>query len=617
MQKEKLGRSIKTTIRLMGGLAAIGAAILIAISWPESSPPEMTVAGDDSRSTPASAAVAIIDTVNRASGQGRGAHGVDGRPGGYRATDEVPVDAESLSGYASNVHPAPASTNSRVASVTPSRHAGNSDSPQSAQSDDPVRTRRADPDEADRTDDFLDNRATHSISGRVLDDQGRPLGGIEIIAAASRLFGNWPSDVAPTAQMRHRARSDPGGRYRFDALPDGEYRIQTVPTSRYPSSQIAVRAGVDFADLVLVGQRQVRISGSVTSVAMGPVEGVLVVPTIPGERGSYSRADGTFELAVTMKQSARGFAVRAQHVDYREQQLTFRDRDFETDTMFLDIVLEPIAALTVVTGSLTGSDGVPATGRFLQLRSSLTRQIYTSSTDTDGRFTLVGVETSDDYTLVIPGDERYGDFQMAAISVPAEGLALDLILEPAATGGIYGVMQTPDGAPLANFTLTLRRDAPPYHSRRVTSDGTGSFVVRGLPAGRIVLESRSYPRLVVSGVDVEVGRERQVPLILDVGTNRILGSVTDRDGIPVHVPTVLLNWSQSGDGWRSQSNRKTVADVQGSFEFSQLGPGPHTVVINAPGFRPVSVEHDVVSQGFHLAVQLEPELPALGMVAED
>jgi hypothetical protein len=47
-----------------------------------------------------------------------------------------------------------------------------------------------------------------------------------------------------------------------------------------------------------------------------------------------------------------------------------------------------------------------------------------------------------------------------------------------------------------------------------------------------------------------------------------------------------LTWSHVQDGVCSTSRRTTAAGAQGDLRFTPLGPGPHTIAMNVPGYKP-------------------------------
>ena len=125
-----------------------------------------------------------------------------------------------------------------------------------------------------------------------------------------------------------------------------------------------------------------------------------------------------------------------------------------------------------------------------------------------------------------------------------------------------------------------------------------------MPAGDLVVASQSTPSILVRGLHLDQGDKLQLPLILDWGDHEIRGSVVDADGNPVPASRVVLHWSYETEGVSTKATRRTAADTQGHFAFSNLGPGPHSLQINAPGFRTVDINHDLSRQGYDLTVRL-------------
>ena len=95
-----------------------------------------------------------------------------------------------------------------------------------------------------------------------------------------------------------------------------------------------------------------------------------------------------------------------------------------------------------------------------------------------------------------------------------------------------------------------------------------------------------------------------MPVVLDWGDHEIRGLVLDRFGHPVPASRILLKWSHETDGISSVSTRRTAADAHGNFQFSQIGPGTHSLMVDADGFETVSLDHDASRQGYDLTVRL-------------
>ena len=61
------------------------------------------------------------------------------------------------------------------------------------------------------------------------------------------------------------AMTDSLGFYRFENLADGEYNISTAALDEFQRASISVRAGISYADLVLMRQQTIEATGKVQS----------------------------------------------------------------------------------------------------------------------------------------------------------------------------------------------------------------------------------------------------------------------------------------------------------------------------------------------------------------
>jgi hypothetical protein len=446
----------------------------------------------------------------------------------------------------------------------------------------------------------------YTISGRVLDQEGSGVSNIELAATPIRLFGLAEGHSVPEDLRQRRAMSGSRGLYVFDGMPDGEYRIHTLATPDYASGQTSVRAGAEFADIVVVGPRRLHLHGVVYNTLGEPIDQVAITPAVTGARSTSSNEYGEYELQVRLRQDAT-LSLRARRNGFREQTIPLRISDLDRVDISLDITMEPETMLTQVSGTLQEANQNPIAGKIVQLRSVRLSQIYRARSDALGRFVMQGVEASDDYTLQIHGDERHQGYARDNLVVTLDGLELSIVLRQQETGVLLGQMIDLYGLPIPGFSLVLRSKDSPYASIRVTADDSGNFFVPNVPPGPLMLQTQSSPRLIVEGITLPPGSETFVPVVLDWGQHQIRGLVVDSNGNPVSASNIILRWSHKQDGVLSWSSRRTGADAQGRFRFERLGPGPHTVRIELAGFKPTSLDHDVTAQGYDLVVQLEKD----------
>ncbi|MDH3673516.1 MAG: carboxypeptidase-like regulatory domain-containing protein [Gammaproteobacteria bacterium] len=449
-----------------------------------------------------------------------------------------------------------------------------------------------------------------AISGRVLDDAGEPIPGIELRLTAVRLFDGDEGTAVSLGAHEQFTLTGFDGLYTFGQLADGDYRIRSPATDYYAPAQIAARAGVSSADLVLAGQRALRVHGVVANTDGTPLAGVQVTPIVPRAGSVTTGQEGQYQLQLTLATTRGNYLVRFQHAGYREQRVPVRQADWVgQDTIRVDASLAPVETIAVVAGTVKSSTtGLPLAGEVVQLYSPRLKHRYRTATDQAGTFLMRDVETGQDYRLLIRPKGEYQDYDQRNLRVTAAGLRLDLVLEALSVGRLTGHMVDVDGNPIPRFSLLLRSGTATSQWLRVTGDSQGYFVVDDVPAGALILRTSSTPLFTVSGIDLPGGDETQLALVLDWGTHAIHGRVVDSLGQPVPMSKITVSWVHQDNGVRSGSRRQTVADAQGYFRLDQLGPGPHTLHINAPGFDGARLDHDATEQGRELMVQLQEKI---------
>ena len=118
------------------------------------------------------------------------------------------------------------------------------------------------------------------------------------------------------------------------------------------------------------------------------------------------------------------------------------------------------------------------------------------------------------------------------------------------------------------------------------------------------MASQSTPSILVQGLELDPGEHLHMPLVLDWGEHELHGRIVDAWGNPLPASQIVLQWFHREGDITTRSMRRAAADSQGQFAFTNLGPGPHSLRINAPGRRPVQLDHDLTRQGYHLTVRL-------------
>jgi len=441
----------------------------------------------------------------------------------------------------------------------------------------------------------------HAISGRVLTADGIGLAGITIVAAPERFA---TGRDAESGTLRFWTVTDSLGAYSLDGIPDGEYSVKSRANGAYPSARISVRAGVDYADLV-VSPNVARVAeGRVLDAAGKPLEGVTVLPVLPGQPSVLTGDDGRFRVPVRLKPTVKSFALRFQLPGFLEQTGTFEvPADATATTTAMKVVMQPVEAWTSVKGRVYSDSGDPLAGRTVELRPKSSPRSYKATTDSQGHFAFPVVESPADYRLMLAGGADHKDYQRS-LHVTADMGELDVIAESYEFGAVTGELVNLSGEPVPDFALLVRNTGSRQPNALVNTDEHGNFEIPAAPAGKLVVASQSTPSILVDGLELKAGDKLHLPLVMDWGQHEIHGVVLNALGNPVPASRILLQWSHQADGITVKTTRRTAADTQGHFAFSRLGPGVHSLQIDAAGFSPVVIDHDVSRQGYELTVRL-------------
>ncbi|GAH33407.1 unnamed protein product, partial [marine sediment metagenome] len=384
--------------------------------------------------------------------------------------------------------------------------------------------------------------------------------------------------------------------------------IRSAETERYAEARVLVRAGVDFADLVLVEQRYLHLHGVVLTALGEPLGGVRIQQTALARQAVSTNEDGKYLLSLKVLENTPSLSIRASMAAHKTREISLEGAEFDAEgDIELNIVMEAeaTAPLAIVSGTVRGSGGEPVVGQRIYLSSTRAHQRYDTNTDRNGEFAMQGVDVRDDYMLSINAADAYQDYFQKGLRVTKDGLTLAIELKVREVGTLSGQMVNLYGNPVPNFTLTLKTKRRSYYNRRLIGDEAGNFLVERAPVGELLMKTKSSPYFSIEGVMLGADAELHIPVVLDWGYDEIRGQVFNEQNLPVAVPNISLRWVNEQDGTRSTSRRTTAADEFGNFHFTRLGPGGHRLTINAENYKSVRVDHDVAIHGSQIVVKLE------------
>ncbi|MDH3916071.1 MAG: carboxypeptidase-like regulatory domain-containing protein [Chromatiales bacterium] len=442
------------------------------------------------------------------------------------------------------------------------------------------------------------------ISGRVLDQNGQRLSGIEIVARplAQRGLGS--------ADINIETRTNSEGHYTIEGLLPGDYEVSTLEKAGYPSARKTFRAGVDSADLVLFGSTTVQLHGRVTDARGSALAEVEVSPGGRNTARVWTDADGAYRTQLTVTNPEASHTVVFRLAGYHEERVNLTARELAGAAEHrADVTLRSQGETAAVSGTLRSPRGDPVAGETVQLQSAALDTRYTATSGADGAFTMGAVEPGSDYRVTVHPRGAYENYWQQDIAIDHPGTMIEITLQPLASGRLTGRMIDVEGYPLPGFTVLLKSTKSQRRYVAVTSDDGGYFNVEDAPAGQLMFFTRSDPRFGITGITLEQGTTVTTEVVVDWGDNELLGRVADQNGAPVAGAAVHLTWQHSHRGTRSNSMRRTVTDSAGSFRFTRLGPGPHRIQVSAPGYQNVTVDHNVDGYPGEVAVTVREAPP--------
>ncbi len=445
------------------------------------------------------------------------------------------------------------------------------------------------------------------LSGWVFDQAGEPVAGLEVGAVARRLA---PASAAAAAMAdrRRMTNTNENGHFGFPRLLDGEYEVRTADTESYEPAFAVLRAGVDSAVLVVTAKtgRSILVHGLVESTRGEPLAGVRVIPVERPSSAARSDRSGYYEVRLPVDGRRPGHTLRFVHDGYRELRHRLVGSELAgIEELELDARLEPVAGQVVVTGSVTGSDGLAVHGARLQLYSALLKRRETAVSGRDGRFAFPRVEPASDYRLWVRPRRGYKDHVEEGLIVGPTGRNLAVVVEALELATLRGRMIDPDGAPVPGVSLWLRTaHEGSQRAAAVTGGAGGEFLVERLPEGPVALQTHATPHFSFSGIDLAPGVVNRARLVLDTGRYELDGFVLDSGGVPVPGAQVSLLWSRRDSGVLSRSHRQTTTDANGYFLFTQLGSGRHTLAASARRYRGARLDRQVGADGTKVLIYL-------------
>lgn len=453
----------------------------------------------------------------------------------------------------------------------------------------------------------LEVALTHgaNLSGVVVDENGKPVAGAELVARIDpEAFGQGGYRVRTT-------ESNADGTFKLVHVPSGRLLLRIAAKGFLETdTTLDVSERADVSDLRYELRRGASIAGTLkwSDGRAAPDIDVLVgfdVSALSGmgafnawqgaEGKATSGVDGRFEVTglgkgpFTVRALATGdgksakredveaWIARADHVapGSTDLQLVLR-APIGVEGRVIDKRGEPLKSFKVSAREQTGGP-IPGLGGEKRDKSV--------SDSADGAFQLAGLAPGT-WLLDVVAD-GYPRSAAVEVQLTSDGPppALEFVLQRG--GSVSGVVKDPQGAPVANAEVTLklsmaemlrnvRIDAEGATSTPSTrSDARGQFELSGLEAGERLIIARRHDfaesEPFSAAIEPEIALS-QVELVLRRG-GRVLGKVFDAKGEPAVGAMIQV---QAGADPMLQHFTKT--DARGEFIVANLTAGDWNVI---------------------------------------
>ena len=410
---------------------------------------------------------------------------------------------------------------------------------------------------SNRAADFNATLNRHKITGRVARSNGQAMSGVTVTLSGSQ------SGTATT---------DSNGDYSFTNLPAGSDYTVTPSRAGYdfaPASKSFVGLGADQTADFTVTPGNFAVAGRVTSGGAG-LSGVTI--TLSGSRSATATTDSNGGYSFTVSSEGTYTVTPSkQHYTFAPQSQSFtnpvanRTADFNATLNRHNI-----------TGRVTKAGGVGVSGVTVALSGG---QTATTTTDSNGNYTLAGVAEGGNYT-VSAAKANYTVTPSGATftNLSSNGTA-DFTASPLNLT-VGGRVTTAGGVGLSGVALALTGSQTA--SATTDSNGAYSFTVPADGDYTITPSKTNYNFTPAAAVFKALDGNKAADFAAALNRYTVRGRIADVNNQPLVGISVALSGAQSAT---------TTTDSNGEFSFANLvAGGSYTVTPTLPThtFSPAS-----------------------------
>jgi protocatechuate 3,4-dioxygenase beta subunit len=470
------------------------------------------------------------------------------------------------------------------------------------------------------------------ISGRVVDETGRPVAGAKVVVAASE------SGFDGDSRYIGESRTGADGTFAVPDAPEGTRAVLVRAPGFIPVTRVQIEAR---SDEKISLQHGGTVRGAVLDVSGKPVAGVIVtaeeVAARTDAQGNYrvtGVSAGTHRLQALWKED---FAARKDSVRVRKGEETEANLKLRLGSAIAGTVVEE-GTRKLVAGARVSAYASTGFGGFARRRAE-----RLARTDPRGRFRLPGLAPA--RYAVEAAREGYLSASVAGVNASGQSVPpANLALRKAAS--ISGKVTDEKGQPVAGARVRITREmgmrrllrgaasnpAALFGGQGVLTVADGSFRLRGLePERNLSVEAArtGYATARKPGVSVKAGDAiKDLALVVRRGLEA-RGKVVDAQGQPVAGAELRAIHREDGlmGGARVQmrlmgmdrDKPDAVTGNDGAFLLKGLEVGQYTLAIAREGFARKTVpslEVKATGENVWPPVTLVSGAPIAGLVRD-
>ncbi len=434
------------------------------------------------------------------------------------------------------------------------------------------------------------------ITGSVVDTTGHLISGLGLSLKLSQAS---KENKAVFGKRNLQSQTNDKGQYQFRNLVEGSYQVCTLAANGYTALCKNVLAPHLSADFTLVGTLNGGVYGVVIDEQGAPVGDVSVSASPQQTTRTKTDKEGRFDLQLAVNAGAN-------------YQIYFSKAGYARNTVPLkgDEILARKQIQTTITalqgfdvkGQVLDQSGEAVNGVVVRLHSPSvkTNVQLRGNSNQNGNFTIKYAKAADDYSLSISkGQYTYEKGYYQNISVYEGMPRIEVRVQAMAFGrGSLGVtLMNPNSLAVSNVSLRLQSGR--YSSNEVTDQsGQATFTdVQVKQAGNpITLTSHNNdPRYTFSGITLADGEFPSKQLRVSNGGYSLTVSVVDEQNLRLKGAQGTLTWQLKADGviHTTQRIKKTAKQDSGSFIFTSLSAGKHTLTITRGGYKTYTAEINI------------------------